>query len=72
MIKWVLVAILKGSVAVNVPGMGVGYEYPMARSYGVHDTEKDCERAKRAWWAENRERAYRVDCLRVELTRGQP
>lgn len=70
MMKWVLVAILKGSIAVNVPGLGVGYEYPMAKSFDIFDTEKECDKAKREFMATEAYRTYRADCLPVMLTRS--
>lgn len=68
MTKWLLIGILKGAVAVNVPGVH-GFPYPNARSYDVFDSSSACEAARREWMIENAWRAYRAVCLPVELAR---
>lgn len=50
--------------------MGVGFQYPMAKSFDVHDTEKECDKAKREFMQTEAFRTYRVDCLPVMLTRA--
>lgn len=69
MIKFVLIGIIKGSVTVGVPGVGPGLAWPVARTYDVYDTRKECETAKRELLAGEPGRFYGADCREVRLSR---
>jgi hypothetical protein len=64
--KWVMVALLKGSILL---AGGAQMEAPVAKAYGVHDSQRECREELAEFRRERAGYYYWSDCVKIEERR---